>query len=46
MNCLVIIDVQKGLLVNDKIKELPHKIAELVEHNKFDFIVTTQFKTD
>lgn len=44
MNCLVIIDVQRGLLVNDRIKELPHKIVELVEHNKFDFVVTTQFK--
>lgn len=44
MNCLVIIDVQKGLLVNDRIKKLPHKIVELVEHNKFDFVVTTQFK--
>lgn len=44
MNCLVIIDVQNGLLVNDRIKKLPHKIVELVEHNKFDFVVTTQFK--
>ena len=44
MNCLVIIDVQKGLLVNDRIKKLPHKIVELTKHNKFDFIVTTQFK--
>lgn len=44
MNCLVIIDVQKGLLVNDRIKKLPHRILNLVEHNKFDFIVTTQFK--
>lgn len=44
MNCLVIIDVQSGLLVNDRIKKLPHKIVELVEHNKFDFVVTTQFK--
>lgn len=44
MNCLVIIDVQNGLLVNDRIKKLPHKIIELAKHNKFDFVVTTQFK--
>ena len=44
MNCLVIIDVQNGLLVNDRIKKLPHKIIELAKYNKFDFVVTTQFK--
>lgn len=44
MNCLVIIDVQKGLLVDDATSAIPHKIKELVAYNKFDFIVATQFK--
>ena len=44
MNCLVIIDVQKGLLVDDSTSAIPHKIKELVASNKFDFIVATQFK--
>ena len=43
MNCLVIIDVQKGLLVDDATSTIPHKIKELVASNKFDFIVVASF---
>jgi nicotinamidase-related amidase len=39
---LVVIDVQ-NYFVNDKTNELPAKIADFIENNKFDYILFTQF---
>jgi len=41
-NALVVIDVQ-NYFVNDKTKDLPAKIADYIEKNKFDFVLFTQF---
>lgn len=43
MDCLVIIDVQKGFL-NNNTKDIPKKIMELVNKKKFDNIVATKFQ--
>ena len=39
---LVVIDVQ-NYFVNDKTKNLPDKIANFIENNKFDYVLFTQF---
>lgn len=41
-SALIAIDVQ-NYFVNDKTKNLPRKIADFIEKNKFDFVLFTQF---
>ena len=40
--CLVIIDIQKGFLMEDT-SFIPSKIKELLEHRKFERVVATRF---
>ncbi len=42
-NCLVIIDVQKGFMLNANTLEIPKKIVALLQKKSFDHIVCTQF---
>lgn len=42
---IVIIDVQ-NIFINNKTKDIPKKIADHLENNKYDYIIFTRFIND
>lgn len=42
-DCLVIIDIQYGFLINKETKEIPYKVRNLLKEKSFDHIVATKF---
>lgn len=42
-NCLVIVDVQRGFMIDTDTKEIPKKIEYLLRKMRFDHIVCTQY---
>lgn len=43
IDCLVVIDAQKGFMCNEATLALPEKIVALSQKKHFSYIVSTQF---